>query len=555
MKHTITTLFALILCGNIASAQQIPSNDNVISSFNQLRQLNEQFNKKGQLNSKAAQFDHILYELEYDTAQSHWDTIQRTINFTDAVAGSTSKGKLLGKIEELKANGWSNKDSLTFVIDTSYNQYKIPQIAFFDSAVFYSWDSTNAQWDSVFQYITTANTNKDVVSFEVFLHLGFLGIPGGTFAPFSRTDFFYNGNNHLTGWITKGFSFGSPLVNEDSAVVTTNANGYRTSDHIYSWDAGSSTWEEDKKEFYFYDANDNLIEEYSQFYDLSNLVYVNSQRHTYNYDAQNREIKDSVFQYVSGAWDALRCFNKSYTIFNDRDSIVEIQLSGTIPFVASTEIYYYNASNLRDSVVKRVRLGNNISHSLDYTEKDWYTRQPLTGGSSAPVAPSNLIVIAGQKTTIPTMALSWSDNASTENGFGIQRSVDSLVWNIIDSTLSNVSSYLDTSLSSGVRYYYRVNAYNQNGNSAYSNIASKTSLLVSLNENLNSKLNIYPNPAKNQITIYNLSIGHEIRMFDINGRVVGTWISKSQLILEIDHLKAGIYFLNDGKSSFKLIKQ
>jgi len=69
------------------------------------------------------------------------------------------------------------------------------------------------------------------------------------------------------------------------------------------------------------------------------------------------------------------------------------------------------------------------------------------------------------------IALEWTDNSSTEQGFRIERrkSVDDS-WEEIDQVSG--SSYTDSGLDKSTSYVYRVRAYNTTGNSEYSNTAS-----------------------------------------------------------------------------------
>src|SRR5439155_20791205 len=67
--------------------------------------------------------------------------------------------------------------------------------------------------------------------------------------------------------------------------------------------------------------------------------------------------------------------------------------------------------------------------------------------------------------------LSWKDNSTDENGFKVERSVDGISFNQINTVGQNVTTYQDHLGTSGLRYY-RVRAYNGAGNSQYSNIAS-----------------------------------------------------------------------------------
>ncbi|MCR4399964.1 MAG: fibronectin type III domain-containing protein [Syntrophomonadaceae bacterium] len=97
-----------------------------------------------------------------------------------------------------------------------------------------------------------------------------------------------------------------------------------------------------------------------------------------------------------------------------------------------------------------------------------------TPGSALPAAPSNL---AAQAVSTSRIDLTWTDNASNETGFKIERKKGSGgTYSQIDTVGANVTSYASRNLSSDTTYYYRVRAYNAAGNSAYSNEASATTL-------------------------------------------------------------------------------
>ena len=68
--------------------------------------------------------------------------------------------------------------------------------------------------------------------------------------------------------------------------------------------------------------------------------------------------------------------------------------------------------------------------------------------------------------------LSWTNNASNQTGFQIQRSPDGSTWSNLATVGAGVTSYADTGLASATTYSYRVNAYNGAGSSAWSNTAS-----------------------------------------------------------------------------------
>ena len=91
--------------------------------------------------------------------------------------------------------------------------------------------------------------------------------------------------------------------------------------------------------------------------------------------------------------------------------------------------------------------------------------------AGAPTAPNNLIATASSSTQIN---LTWTPNSQDENGFELQISLDQSTWNTIYTAQAGEISYSNTGLNSTTTYYYRVFAYNDIGNSDYSNIAIAT---------------------------------------------------------------------------------
>jgi FtsP/CotA-like multicopper oxidase with cupredoxin domain len=79
----------------------------------------------------------------------------------------------------------------------------------------------------------------------------------------------------------------------------------------------------------------------------------------------------------------------------------------------------------------------------------------------APEAPTNLVVTLSGAVP-PVATLNWVDNSISETGFTIQRATDaSFTTGLTTFTVGpNVATYIDTTVSSGTIYYYRVRAIN-----------------------------------------------------------------------------------------------
>ena len=70
--------------------------------------------------------------------------------------------------------------------------------------------------------------------------------------------------------------------------------------------------------------------------------------------------------------------------------------------------------------------------------------------------------------------LAWQDNSDDETGFKIERKPSGGTYAEIATVGANVAAYTDTGLTSNIKYFYRMRAYNAYGSSAYSNAADAT---------------------------------------------------------------------------------
>jgi len=96
--------------------------------------------------------------------------------------------------------------------------------------------------------------------------------------------------------------------------------------------------------------------------------------------------------------------------------------------------------------------------------------------SSIPNPPTNLTGIVLSEVRVK---LTWEDKSDNELGFIVERKKDGEDWQKIKDIPANITSYIDTGLNPGSKYYYRVKAYNASGNSVYSNeIICNTPIII-----------------------------------------------------------------------------
>jgi hypothetical protein len=133
----------------------------------------------------------------------------------------------------------------------------------------------------------------------------------------------------------------------------------------------------------------------------------------------------------------------------------------------------YSNTGLTASTSYSYRVGaTNAGGNSDYSN---ITSAVTQAAPTLPAAPSNLVASAVSRSQIN---LAWTDNANNENGFYIECCKGSTCTNFarIATVGTNVTSFANTGLAKNTTYRYRVAAFNDNGLSAYSNIAAATTL-------------------------------------------------------------------------------
>lgn len=92
--------------------------------------------------------------------------------------------------------------------------------------------------------------------------------------------------------------------------------------------------------------------------------------------------------------------------------------------------------------------------------------------AQVPAAPSNLIITALLSREID---LAWHDNSNNETGFHVEISTNGSSFTDLGAVGANVTSVRITGTIRGVRYWFRVRAYNASGYSGYSNVVNAVS--------------------------------------------------------------------------------
>jgi sugar lactone lactonase YvrE len=145
---------------------------------------------------------------------------------------------------------------------------------------------------------------------------------------------------------------------------------------------------------------------------------------------------------------------------NETGFLIERCQNGTCTMLsaANNSTSYADTGLLADTIYQYRMLAYNDGGESRYSA----TIRRTTG----PLPPSNLTAVA----TAPTrIRLDWSDNATTERGYRVERCTGEMCSNFTQIRTVTVDSirYSDATVSANTTYCYRLRSYNPNGHSSY----------------------------------------------------------------------------------------
>jgi hypothetical protein len=143
------------------------------------------------------------------------------------------------------------------------------------------------------------------------------------------------------------------------------------------------------------------------------------------------------------------------------------KITDTVTGATTTLNYTINIPATMGANTAYVGFGGGTGGATAVSDILTWTFAPLA--TSAPAAPSNLVATAVSGTQIN---LSWTDNSSNESGFIIMRSTNGGAYTQAGVTGTGVATYSDSALTPNTTYSYEVEATNNAGNSAFSNVAT-----------------------------------------------------------------------------------
>jgi fibronectin type 3 domain-containing protein len=131
---------------------------------------------------------------------------------------------------------------------------------------------------------------------------------------------------------------------------------------------------------------------------------------------------------------------------------------------------------------------NGIATNWNWDHADWAGAR-LTSASAVPIVPSAPSGLSATATSSSQIRLNWTNTASNQTGFEIDRSPDGVNFSPATTVGASTTTWTDSGLNPSTKYYYRVEAINAVGASPGSNVANATTLPVSSTTTYLSDLN------------------------------------------------------------------
>lgn len=165
---------------------------------------------------------------------------------------------------------------------------------------------------------------------------------------------------------------------------------------------------------------------------------------------------DGIVWTLGNALTAYNATNVTNPIFNATTNVPGVGGQCTtakfsLPIEANGKVYYtcYNA-------------GTNIGYL--------FVSGLFPAAVGTPAAPTGLTAAANSSSQI---TLSWTNNATNQSGFNINRSTNATgPFSLVGTVSAEITNFTDSGLNPATTYYYQVQATNSNGSSLASNLAS-----------------------------------------------------------------------------------
>ncbi|HTA60925.1 MAG TPA: T9SS type A sorting domain-containing protein [Bacteroidia bacterium] len=388
------------------------------------------------------------------------------------------------------------------------NSYKQAQstVSLLDSTKYWTWDTISFSWKI---------SNKTI-------------------------NYMYDGQYRNTSNLTKHWN-GTAWV--DKLLVTNTYNNNIENQLQQNWNAGNSVWVNNQQFTSTYDASNNLLNSVEQLW--STNAWVNRFNEIYTYNAGNKNTS-----YVEQVWSNNTWYNDSRNIMHYNANNIETDYS--------ISLWNLNTHAMTDSamVTNTINGSNNINSAIDF---DWNTV-------------TNVFDTVGLDSyTYDAHHNMLSSLEQTSNGFSwVNSTKGTFTYDANNNQTSDIGYYwVNNAWLNDTRIFNTYDGYSNNLSNANKRWTGHTwigdsthyyyTTITSIEQidNKHQQVKIYPNPANNilHIEMEMLNEKTELKLFDINGRLLLNQFIQDKTTVDVSGLNAGVYSLNITNNEGALTKK
>ena len=209
-----------------------------------------------------------------------------------------------------------------------------------------------------------------------------------------------------------------------------------------------------------------------------------------------------------------------------------------------------NFTNVRDSYLSRKKFADSLANIL-ITYLNFH--QNINVNNCSGSLPIKLTNFNGSSNNCSITLVWQTTNEQINKGFDIERSDDGKSFTAITFKESKgfVATYTFNDFNPMVgKNFYRLKQIDMNGKTTFSKIISINNVCES------SKINVYPNPVKNYLSITkDNNNSSSIKISNIYGSIIKQWINTNITSLDISTLNSGTYILTIDTKNIKFVKE
>ncbi len=206
-----------------------------------------------------------------------------------------------------------------------------------------------------------------------------------------------------------------------------------------------------------------------------------------------------------------------------------------------------------DTIKYRIRAFNAYGYS-DYCAVD-----SVVTGSTTDYKPISPDLLEANYIEDHQINITWRDNSYNEEGFIVEyKKIEDTSYTVAGTSGMDMNNFSITGLESNTDYHIRVKAFNNEGESGYSQEIQVKTLVTDVYavkvDNVNNKIVLAPNPTNGIVNVFNAPDPvDDFRVINMMGEQVMRLESASQI--DLGGLPEGIYLIKIGSNIVKVVKQ